>query len=247
MKPSVGMGELGCIRLIPTTQREKHFHGTNRQSVQSTTSRSPVQRIRPTGEHASGRAPRERGHLLGTIHRHAVLLPGSCRFAPRDLKRPRLRRGEAGASGHHPEAEHVQSVLRQRASPRCNLRGPVLDDDGSIPGPETARRALTQVPFQEHTASLDSTTITLRLSLFPSATFRRAKGGVKAHVLLDHDDYLPAYVLISQATMHDAKVLGLVRLNAGSIVTMDPAYNDYRQFARWTDAGVSLSAGNLTS
>ena len=86
--------------------------------------------------------------------------------------------------------------------------------------------------------SLDSTTISLCLSLFPWATFRRAKGGVKAHVLLDHDDYLPAYVLISQATMHDAKVLGLLRLNAGSIVAMDRAYNDYRQFARWTDAGV---------
>ena len=74
--------------------------------------------------------------------------------------------------------------------------------------------------------------------LFPWATFRRAKGGVKAHVLLDHDDYLPAYVLISQATMHDAKVLGLLRLNAGSIGPWTVAYNDYRQFARWTDAGV---------
>ena len=92
--------------------------------------------------------------------------------------------------------------------------------------------------FKNKLLSLDSTTISLCLSLFPWATFRRAKGGVKAHVLLDHDDYLPAYVLISQATMHDAKVLGLLRLNAGSIVAMDRAYNDYRQFARWTDAGV---------
>ena len=93
--------------------------------------------------------------------------------------------------------------------------------------------------FKNKLLSLDSTTISLCNSVcFPGATFRRAKGGVKAHVLLDHDDYLPAYVLISQATMHDAKVLGLLRLNAGSIVAMDRAYNDYRQFARWTDAGV---------
>jgi hypothetical protein len=41
--------------------------------------------------------------------------------------------------------------------------------------------------------SLDSTTISLCLTMFPWAKFRRAKGGVKAHVLLDHDDYLPAY------------------------------------------------------
>ena len=106
-------------------------------------------------------------------------------------------------------------------------------------------RAQSQLGSRTHTfrfknklLSLNSTTISLCLSLFPWAKFRRAKGGVKAHVLLDHDDYLPAYVLISQAKMHDATILALLRLNAGSIVAMDRAYNDYRQFARWTDGGV---------
>ena len=81
-------------------------------------------------------------------------------------------------------------------------------------------RAQSQLGSRTHTfrfknklLSLDSTTISLCLSLFPWAKFRRAKGGVKAHVLLDHDDYLPAYVLISQAKMHDAKILALLRLN----------------------------------
>lgn len=92
--------------------------------------------------------------------------------------------------------------------------------------------------FKNKLLSLDSTTISLCLSLFPWAQFRRAKGGVKAHVLLDHDDYMPSYVLISKAKMHDAKVLSLLRLNAGSIVAMDRAYNDYKHFARWTEAGV---------
>ena len=92
--------------------------------------------------------------------------------------------------------------------------------------------------FKNKLLSLDSTTISLCLSLFPWAEFRRAKGGVKARVLLDHDDYLPSYVLISKAKMHDAKVLALLRLNAGSIMAMDRAYNDYRQFARWCEAGV---------
>lgn len=92
--------------------------------------------------------------------------------------------------------------------------------------------------FKNKLLSLDSTTISLCLSLFPWAEFRRAKGGVKAHVLLDHDDYLPSYVLISKAKMHDAKVLALLRLNPGSIVAMDRAYNDYKQFARWTQDGV---------
>ena len=46
--------------------------------------------------------------------------------------------------------------------------------------------------FKNKLLSLDSTTISLCLEMFPWAKFRRAKGGVKAHVLLDHDDYLPA-------------------------------------------------------
>ncbi len=92
--------------------------------------------------------------------------------------------------------------------------------------------------FKNMLLSLDSTTITLCLSLFPWAKFRRAKGGVKAHVLLNHEDYLPSYVLISEAKMHDSKVLKLLKLQPGSIVAMDRAYNDYKQFAIWTEDGV---------
>jgi hypothetical protein len=92
--------------------------------------------------------------------------------------------------------------------------------------------------FKNKLQSLDSTTISLCLNLFPWAEFRRAKGGVKAHVLLDHDDYLPSYVLISQAKLHDSNVLKLLKLQPGSIVAMDRAYNDYIQFARWTEDGI---------
>lgn len=92
--------------------------------------------------------------------------------------------------------------------------------------------------FKNKLLSLDSTTISLCLSLFPWAKFRRAKGGVKAHVLLDHDDYMPSFVLITEAKRHDSKILHLLRLAAGSIVVMDRAYNDYKQFAAWIAQGV---------
>ena len=92
--------------------------------------------------------------------------------------------------------------------------------------------------FKNKLLSLDSTTISLCLGLFPWAEFRRAKGGVKAHVLLDHDDYLPAYVLISEAKMHDSKAMRALKLQAGSILAIDRAYNDYQQFEEWTQAGV---------
>lgn len=92
--------------------------------------------------------------------------------------------------------------------------------------------------FKNKLLSLDSTTISLCLTLFPWAQFRRAKGGVKAHVLLDHDDYLPAYVLLTEAKRSDVKLADSFALNPGSIVTMDRGYTDYALFARWTRAGV---------
>jgi len=88
--------------------------------------------------------------------------------------------------------------------------------------------------FKNKLLSLDSTTISLCLKLFPWAKFRRAKGGVKAHVLLDHDDYLPRYVLITEAKRSDVKMADAFTLNPGSIVAMDRGYNDYGLFFNWT-------------
>jgi hypothetical protein len=92
--------------------------------------------------------------------------------------------------------------------------------------------------FKNKLLSLDSTTISLCLSLFPWAQFRRAKGGVKVHVLLDHDDYMPAFALITEARRADVRVAPKVQLNRGSIVAMDRAYNDFKLFASWCDQGV---------
>ncbi len=92
--------------------------------------------------------------------------------------------------------------------------------------------------FKNKLYSLDSTTISLCLALFPWAKFRRAKGGVKVHVLLDHDNYMPSFVRITVAKQHDIKAARLLSLNPGSIVAMDRAYNDYKQFGIWTDRGI---------
>ncbi|MBL6974910.1 MAG: IS4 family transposase [Deltaproteobacteria bacterium] len=88
--------------------------------------------------------------------------------------------------------------------------------------------------FKNKLLSLDSTTISLCLKLFPWAEYRRAKGGVKAHVLLDHDDYMPSWVLLTEARKHDINAARLLNLNPGSIVAMDRAYNDYSLFFQWT-------------
>ena len=89
--------------------------------------------------------------------------------------------------------------------------------------------------FKNKLLSLDSTTISLCLEMFPWAKFRQAKGGVKAHVLLDHDDYLPSYVLITEARCSDVKMADSFPLNPGSIVAIDRGYNDYALFGKWTE------------
>jgi hypothetical protein len=96
----------------------------------------------------------------------------------------------------------------------------------------------TRFRFKNKLLSLDSTVISLCLSLFPWAKFRRAKGGVKVHVLLDHDDYMPTYALITEARRSDVRIAPKLRLNPGSIVALDRAYNDFKLFSRWCEQGV---------
>ena len=92
--------------------------------------------------------------------------------------------------------------------------------------------------FKNKLLSFDSTTISLCLSLFPWAEFRRAKGGVKVHVLLDHDDYMPSFVSITEAKTHDSRLSKELVLKPGSIVALDRGYVDFGRFRAWTDQGV---------
>jgi hypothetical protein len=89
--------------------------------------------------------------------------------------------------------------------------------------------------FKNKLLSLDSTIIALCLSLFPWAEFRRTKGAVKLHLLLDHDGYLPTYAYVSNGKKHDVTIAKKIPLSPGSIVTMDRGYNDYKLFASWTE------------
>jgi len=92
--------------------------------------------------------------------------------------------------------------------------------------------------FKNKLLSLDSSTIALCLALFPWAKFRRTKGAVKLHMLLDHEGYLPAYAYISNGKKHDVKVARMISLAPGSIIAMDRGYNDYKLFAFWTANGI---------
>jgi len=92
--------------------------------------------------------------------------------------------------------------------------------------------------FKNKLVSLDATVIDLCLSLFDWATFRRTKGAVKLHLVLDHDGYLPCFGLITDGSVHEVPVAPQLPFAPGTIVVDDRGDNDYRLFAQWTQAHV---------
>jgi hypothetical protein len=92
--------------------------------------------------------------------------------------------------------------------------------------------------FKNKLVSLDSSVIDLCATLFDWAKFRRTKGAVKLHLLLDHDGYLPSVAVITEGKRHDIRVARQLRFEAGTIVVMDRGYNDYEWFGRLTTDGV---------
>lgn len=88
--------------------------------------------------------------------------------------------------------------------------------------------------FKNKLLSLDSSTISLCLSLFPWAKFRRIKGAIKLHLLLDHDGYLPSFAHITNGKGSEVAVARSLCLSPGSIIVIDRGFNDYGLFADWT-------------
>jgi hypothetical protein len=92
--------------------------------------------------------------------------------------------------------------------------------------------------FRNKLYSFDSTLIELCVSLFDWARYRRTKGAVKLHLLLDHDGYLPTFGVISEGRMNDVRMAWALDLAPDSVVVLDRAYTDYHLFGSWTDEGV---------
>lgn len=87
----------------------------------------------------------------------------------------------------------------------------------------------------EHTAyALDSTTIDLCLSLFPWAQFRRNKGAIKLHTLLDLRGNIPCFVLITDGKTSDVTVLDKLVIEPGAFYVKDRGYIDFARLHRFT-------------
>jgi len=98
---------------------------------------------------------------------------------------------------------------------------------------DEARRLYVDDDFglelQETVYALDSSTIDLCLSVFPWARFRKAKGAVKLHTLLDLRGDIPTFIWITDGKVHDVNVLDHLIPEPGAIYVMDRAYLDFQR------------------
>src|SRR6185295_15192925 len=86
--------------------------------------------------------------------------------------------------------------------------------------------------LQQTVYALDATTIDLCLSLFPWAYFRKRKGAVKLHTLLDLRGNIPTVIIITHGLIHDVHLLDQLTFEPGAFYVMDRAYLDFPRLHR---------------
>ena len=85
------------------------------------------------------------------------------------------------------------------------------------------------VDLKQTVYALDATTIDLCLSLFPWARFRKHKGAVKLHTVLDLRGNIPSFILITHGKVHDVHLLDQLAFEPGAFYIMDRGYLDFRR------------------
>jgi hypothetical protein len=90
------------------------------------------------------------------------------------------------------------------------------------------------VDLDQSLYALDSTTIDLCLSLFPWAKFRKHKGAVKVHTLLDLHGSIPTFIRITHGKVHDVNILDEIVPEAGAFYVMDRGYLDFARLYVFT-------------
>ena len=130
------------------------------------------------------------------------------------------RRSTLAYANEHRPWQLYQSVFYQLLA-RCR----------SVAGPHGFR-------FKNKLLSLDATPIELCATIFDWAQYRRTKGAVKLHLLLDHQGLLPSYAVVTEGRVHESRIARTLRFEPGTIVVFDRGYNDYAWFDALDQDGV---------
>lgn len=86
-----------------------------------------------------------------------------------------------------------------------------------------------EVRLKGNVFSLDSTTVDLCLNVFWWANFRKAKGAVKLHTLLDLKTSIPQFIHISNGSVHDVNILDIIPIEKGGYYVLDKGYIDFER------------------
>jgi hypothetical protein len=88
--------------------------------------------------------------------------------------------------------------------------------------------------FRNKLLSLDGSIIDLSVSMFDWAKYKRTKGAIKLHLLLDHDGYLPSFAVVTEGKTSEIRVARTLRFDPGTILAIDRGYVDYEWFRELT-------------
>ena len=94
-----------------------------------------------------------------------------------------------------------------------------------------------EVQFAQAAYAIDSSTITLCLTLFPWARYQKKVKAIKIHTQLELRGNIPSFILISRAKMNDILFLDKIILEPGAMYVMDRGYFDFQRFFRFTTEG----------
>ena len=97
---------------------------------------------------------------------------------------------------------------------------------------------LSGLDISDPVYALDSSTIDLCLSLFPWAQFRKTKGAIKLHTLLDLHSNIPTFLYISDGKLHDVNSMDFLLPEVGAFYIMDRAYLDFERIHRLHLCGI---------
>jgi hypothetical protein len=89
---------------------------------------------------------------------------------------------------------------------------------------------------------IDSTTISLFKAIMKcvgrKALNGQSKGGIKVHTMINAYEEVPQLIHFTNAATHDHTFLAKLDLKPNQIALFDRGYVDYKQYAKWTKAGI---------
>jgi len=147
-----------------------------------------------------------------------------------------LRDIEVSLRSHHRKWYHLglTSVAKSTLADANNNRSADIFSDVFYALLEKCRDLAPKhkFKFKNPLYTFDSTLVSVCLSLFSWAKYRKKKGAFKLHTLLDHNGYLPLFLVISDGKTYDINVVkddsyGFPNLSPDSMLLVDRAYIDY--------------------